>query len=85
MEGGDANPDRSRSVIKNYPMFNYPVHAAAPAAPHAIPAEEAPAINIDPKKVEAAKASAAKEAAADAKASSLAQKKDIEGHSDPAF
>jgi len=24
MEGGDANPDKSRALIKNFPMFNYP-------------------------------------------------------------
>jgi hypothetical protein len=24
MEGGEPNPDKSRSLIKNFPMFNYP-------------------------------------------------------------
>lgn len=42
MEGGDANPDKSRSLIKNFPMFNYPTESGAPAAPNGIPVDEAP-------------------------------------------
>lgn len=101
MEGGDANPDKSRSLIKNFPMFNYPKTSDTPAPPHGVEAPEAPAVELDPKKVEAAKAARAKEAEAERKeeekkepttgdkvgaSGSLAQKKDnIEGHSDPHF
>jgi len=98
MEGGDAIPDKSRSLIKNFPMFNYPKAQTAPSAPHAIPEPEEPSVKVDPAKVEAAKAARAKEAETERKAeekaaapvkeekkASLAQKKDIEGHSDPNF
>lgn len=67
MEGGDANPDKSRALIKNFPMFNYPVHSDAPSAPHSIPPEDPPSVSVDPKKVEAAKAARAKEADAERK------------------
>jgi len=55
-------------------MFNYPAAASAPAAPHALPAEDAPAIAVDKTAVAASQAARAKEDAAAAK--SLAQKKD---------
>lgn len=67
MEGGDANPDKSRSLIKNFPMFEYPKTSDAPAPPNSIAAPEAPSVNLDPKKVEAAKAARAKEAEAERK------------------
>jgi hypothetical protein len=30
MEGGDAIPDKDRGHIKNFPMFDYPVHDPQP-------------------------------------------------------
>lgn len=56
MEGGDANPDASRNLIKNFPMFNYPKSADAPAAPHSIPVDDLPSVSVDPAKVAASKA-----------------------------
>lgn len=67
MEGGDANPDKSRALIKNFPMFNYPTGTGAPAAPHSIPAEDPPSVHVDKEKVEASKAARAKEAEAERK------------------
>jgi hypothetical protein len=67
MEGGDANPDKSRALIKNFPMFNYPTGTAAPSAPHSIPAEDAPSVQVDKEKIEASKAARAKEADAEKK------------------
>lgn len=96
MEGGDANPDAGRNLIKNFPMFSYPKTADAPTAPHSIPVDDEPSVVVDPAKVAASKAARAKEAEAEKKEEekvsekvnafgSLAQKKDIEGHSDPNF
>ena len=55
MEAGDANPEKSRSLIKNFSMFNYPTHSDAPSAPHSIPAEEKPSVQVDPKEIESEK------------------------------
>jgi len=30
VEGGEPNPEKSRSIIGNFPMFNYPTHNDAP-------------------------------------------------------
>lgn len=67
MEGGDANPDRSRALIKNFPMFNYPATPSAPSAPNSIPPEEAPSVHVDKAAIEASKAARAKEAEAERK------------------
>lgn len=66
-EGGEPIPEKSRSLIKNYPMFTYPTSPPAPASPNGIPAAEVAPVTIDPKLVEASKALRAKEAAADEK------------------
>ena len=75
VEGGDPVPERSRSLVRNYPMFNYPAAASAPSAPHALPAEDVPAIKVDKAAIEAAKATSAQIDASAAK--SLAQHKDV--------
>jgi hypothetical protein len=63
MEGGDANPDKSRNLIKNFPMFTYPTDkSSAPSAPNAIPEDDVPSVKVDPAVVEAAKDRRAKEA-----------------------
>jgi len=67
MAGSDPNPDQSRSLIKNFPMFEYPKGQTAPSAPHALQPEDAPSVTVDPAKVEAAKAARAKEEQADIK------------------
>jgi hypothetical protein len=72
MEGGDANPDKSRSVIKNFPMFSYPpVESEAKPGPNGIPAEEVPSVVVAKEKVEAAKEKRAKEEEAAKKALEL--------------
>jgi len=76
MEGGDAIPDKDRGHIKNFPMFDYPVHDPPAAGANGIQAPVASTLKVDPAKVEAAKATRATETKTEAKAEkSLAQQK----------
>jgi hypothetical protein len=75
MEGGDAIPDKDRGHIKNFPMFDYPVHDPPAAAPNGIQtAPPANTLKVDPAKVAAAKETRAKEAKAETKGSLVQQK-----------
>lgn len=55
MEGGDAIPDKDRGHIKNFPMFDYPVHDPPALAPNGVPNPPVTTLKVDPAKVEAAK------------------------------
>ncbi|MEC8426919.1 MAG: hypothetical protein VXZ35_00730 [Pseudomonadota bacterium] len=56
MEGGDPNPSKKREIIKNFPMFQYPMDSEAPmSSPHGIKSEEPPSIIVDPHKILEAK------------------------------
>lgn len=61
MAGSDPNPDKSRNLIDNYPMFNYPTGDDPNSPANGIPKEDPPSVKIDPAKIEAAKQARAKE------------------------